>query len=72
MTLHLTADALTKRVRRRLARNGGNIRKRGHTFLIQQEAGDQTQHALTLNGLIVLARQMGVLAEFENVEGDHE
>jgi hypothetical protein len=31
----------------------------------------QAQHNLTLDGLVVLARQMGALSEFENVEGDH-
>ena len=48
-----------------------NIHKRGDVFLVQQEAVGQAQHTLTLDGLVVLARQMGALSEFENVEGDH-
>jgi hypothetical protein len=45
--------------------------KRGDVFLVQQDAVGQAQHTLSLDGLVVLARQMGALSEFEHVEGDH-
>jgi hypothetical protein len=39
-----------------------NILKRGDVFLIQQDAVGQAQHTLSLDGLVVLARQMGALS----------